>query len=136
MFSFRCGFEWLHDISSHPREHEGLYKWRSDSVRPLQSNRRRERVAHAFTLGNEFVHESRVVTSLELDEVGARRGDVTQDVHDLALDVINLDHRRVPFLANDTRAADRRRKGEQLTPGAPWRIRITEQLRNLFVDNA
>ncbi len=26
--------------------------------------------------------------------------------------------------------------GEQLTPGAPWRIRITEQLRNLFVDNA
>jgi hypothetical protein len=28
---------------------------------------------------------------LELDEVGARRGDVTKDVHDLALDVINLD---------------------------------------------
>jgi transposase len=26
--------------------------------------------------------------------------------------------------------------GEQLTPGAPWRIRITEQLRNLFVDHA
>ncbi len=26
--------------------------------------------------------------------------------------------------------------GEQLTPGAPWRIRITEELRNLFVDNA
>jgi Recombinase/Recombinase zinc beta ribbon domain len=26
--------------------------------------------------------------------------------------------------------------GQQLTPGAPWRISITEQLRNLFVDNA
>jgi DNA invertase Pin-like site-specific DNA recombinase len=26
--------------------------------------------------------------------------------------------------------------GEQLTPGAPWRIPITEELRNLFVDNA
>ena len=26
--------------------------------------------------------------------------------------------------------------GEQPTPGAPWRIRLTEQLRNLFVDNA
>jgi len=26
--------------------------------------------------------------------------------------------------------------GEQVTPGAPWRIRITDQLRNLFVDNA
>jgi hypothetical protein len=26
--------------------------------------------------------------------------------------------------------------GEQLTPGAPWRIRIKEELRNLFVDNA
>jgi len=26
--------------------------------------------------------------------------------------------------------------GEQLTPGAPWRIRITEELRNLFVDTA
>lgn len=26
--------------------------------------------------------------------------------------------------------------GEQITPGAPWRIRITEELRNLFVDNA
>jgi DNA invertase Pin-like site-specific DNA recombinase/transposase-like protein len=26
--------------------------------------------------------------------------------------------------------------GEQLTPGAPWRIRITDQLRALFVDNA
>jgi predicted site-specific integrase-resolvase len=26
--------------------------------------------------------------------------------------------------------------GEQLTPGAPWRIRITEQLRDLFVDHA
>jgi DNA invertase Pin-like site-specific DNA recombinase len=26
--------------------------------------------------------------------------------------------------------------GEQLTTGAPWRIRITEELRNLFVDNA
>jgi DNA invertase Pin-like site-specific DNA recombinase len=26
--------------------------------------------------------------------------------------------------------------GEQLTPGAPWRIRITEELRNLFVDDA
>ena len=26
--------------------------------------------------------------------------------------------------------------GEQLTPGAPWRIRITEELRNLFVNNA
>src|SRR5262249_7629909 len=54
--------------------------------------------------------ESRVVTSLELDEVGARRGDVTQDVHDLALDVINLNHRRVPFLANNTGATDRLRK--------------------------
>jgi predicted site-specific integrase-resolvase len=26
--------------------------------------------------------------------------------------------------------------GEHLTTGAPWRIRITEELRNLFVDNA
>jgi DNA invertase Pin-like site-specific DNA recombinase len=26
--------------------------------------------------------------------------------------------------------------GEQLTPAAPWRIRVTEQLRNLFVDTA
>jgi len=26
--------------------------------------------------------------------------------------------------------------GEQLTPGAPWRIRLTEALRNLFVDTA
>jgi DNA invertase Pin-like site-specific DNA recombinase len=26
--------------------------------------------------------------------------------------------------------------GEQLTPGAPWRIRITEELRNAFVDTA
>ena len=26
--------------------------------------------------------------------------------------------------------------GEQVTPGAPWRIRITDQLRALFVDNA
>jgi DNA invertase Pin-like site-specific DNA recombinase len=26
--------------------------------------------------------------------------------------------------------------GEQVTPGAPWRIRLTTQLRNLFVDDA
>lgn len=26
--------------------------------------------------------------------------------------------------------------GEQLTPGAPWRIRLTDQLRGLFVDDA
>jgi DNA invertase Pin-like site-specific DNA recombinase/transposase-like protein len=26
--------------------------------------------------------------------------------------------------------------GEQLTPGAPWRIRLTDDLRNLFVDDA
>jgi DNA invertase Pin-like site-specific DNA recombinase/predicted DNA-binding transcriptional regulator AlpA len=26
--------------------------------------------------------------------------------------------------------------GEQITPGAPWRIRLTDQLRDLFVDNA
>ena len=26
--------------------------------------------------------------------------------------------------------------GEQDTPGAPWRIRMTDQLRALFVDNA
>lgn len=26
--------------------------------------------------------------------------------------------------------------GEQVTPGAPWRIRITDQLRALFVDDA
>ena len=26
--------------------------------------------------------------------------------------------------------------GEQLTPGAPWRIRITEELRQAFVDTA
>src|SRR5262249_17307782 len=26
--------------------------------------------------------------------------------------------------------------GEQLTPGAPWRIRLTDQLRALFVDDA
>ena len=26
--------------------------------------------------------------------------------------------------------------GEQLTPGAPWRIRLTDDIRNLFVDNA
>ena len=26
--------------------------------------------------------------------------------------------------------------GEQLTPGAPWRIRLTDQVRALFVDEA
>jgi hypothetical protein len=26
--------------------------------------------------------------------------------------------------------------GEQLTPGAPWRIRLTDNIRNLFVDDA
>ena len=26
--------------------------------------------------------------------------------------------------------------GEQVTPGAPWRIRMTDELRSLFVDNA
>jgi plasmid maintenance system antidote protein VapI len=26
--------------------------------------------------------------------------------------------------------------GEQITPGAPWRIRLTDEIRNLFVDNA
>jgi predicted site-specific integrase-resolvase len=26
--------------------------------------------------------------------------------------------------------------GEQPTPGAPWRIRLTDQLRSLFVDQA
>jgi hypothetical protein len=26
--------------------------------------------------------------------------------------------------------------GEQITPGAPWRIRLTDDIRNLFVDNA
>jgi DNA invertase Pin-like site-specific DNA recombinase/transposase-like protein len=26
--------------------------------------------------------------------------------------------------------------GEQLTPGAPWRIRLTDEIRNLFVDDA
>ena len=26
--------------------------------------------------------------------------------------------------------------GERLTPGAPWRIRLTDDIRNLFVDNA
>src|SRR6185312_5842435 len=26
--------------------------------------------------------------------------------------------------------------GEQLTPGAPWRIRLTDEIRNLFVNNA
>ena len=26
--------------------------------------------------------------------------------------------------------------GEQLTPGAPWRIRLTDDIRALFVDNA
>jgi predicted site-specific integrase-resolvase len=26
--------------------------------------------------------------------------------------------------------------GEQLTPGAPWRIRLTDEVRNLFVDAA
>src|ERR1019366_2357400 len=26
--------------------------------------------------------------------------------------------------------------GEQMTPGAPWRIRMTEELRSLFVENA
>ena len=26
--------------------------------------------------------------------------------------------------------------GEQLTPGAPWRIRLTDQLRGQFVDDA
>src|SRR5215471_13640492 len=82
-FAFCGRLERLHDISTHPREHEGLYKRCSEPVRPLQSNRRRERVTHAFALGNEFVHESRVVTSLELDKVDARWGDVTQDVHDL-----------------------------------------------------
>src|SRR5215467_6835243 len=71
-FAFCCRLERLYDISAHPREHEGLYKRCSEPVRPLQSNRCRERVAHAFALGNEFVHESRVVTSLALDKVDAR----------------------------------------------------------------
>ncbi len=26
--------------------------------------------------------------------------------------------------------------GEQVTPGAPWRIRLTDELRRLFVDDA
>ena len=26
--------------------------------------------------------------------------------------------------------------GEQITPGAPWRIRLTDDIRNLFVDDA
>jgi predicted site-specific integrase-resolvase len=26
--------------------------------------------------------------------------------------------------------------GEQVTPGAPWRIRMTQELRSLFVENA
>ena len=26
--------------------------------------------------------------------------------------------------------------GEQVTPGAPWRIRLTDQIRHLFVDDA
>jgi excisionase family DNA binding protein len=26
--------------------------------------------------------------------------------------------------------------GEQITPGAPWRIRITESIRNLVADDA
>jgi predicted site-specific integrase-resolvase len=26
--------------------------------------------------------------------------------------------------------------GEQLTPGAPWRIRLTDELRHMLVDNA
>jgi predicted site-specific integrase-resolvase len=26
--------------------------------------------------------------------------------------------------------------GEQLTPGAPWRIRLTDEIRALFVDDA
>jgi hypothetical protein len=26
--------------------------------------------------------------------------------------------------------------GQQLTPGAPWRIRLTDEIRNLFVDDA
>jgi predicted site-specific integrase-resolvase len=26
--------------------------------------------------------------------------------------------------------------GEQLTPGAPWRIRLTDELRNMLVDDA
>ena len=51
-----------------------------------------------------------MLTSLELDEVDARWGDVTQDVHDLPLEVINLDHRRVPLPTNNTRTADSCRK--------------------------
>src|SRR5262249_11031342 len=47
------------DISAHPRQHEALHKRGSEPVRPLQSNRRREHVTCAFTLGKEFVHESR-----------------------------------------------------------------------------
>jgi len=55
-----------------------------------------------------------------------------QDVHHLALDVINLDNRRVPFLANDTRAADRRRKEAwpivripiQRLDAISWRIHV------------
>src|SRR6516225_7608166 len=107
--AFCCRLERLHDISAHPCEHEWLYKGCSEPERPLQSNRSRERVAHALPLGNEFVHKSCVVTSLELDEVDARWGDVPQDVHDLPLDVIDLDHCRVPLSANDTGAANRRR---------------------------
>jgi len=44
-----------------------------------------------------------------------------QDVYDLPLDVINLDYRRVPLPANDTSAADRRRKE------APLIVRISIQ---------
>src|SRR5262245_66409538 len=70
--AFCCHLERLHNISAHPHQHEGFYKRGSEPVRPLQSNRCREHITRALTLGNEFVHESRVIMSLELDKVDSR----------------------------------------------------------------
>jgi len=110
-----CGcFERFHDVSAHPRTHQGLQERRSEPVRPLQANRRRQPVAHAIPLTDEFVRERRLVTFLELSEVDTRCRDITQDVDDAALDVIDLDHRRVPIPLHDARGSDR--CGEEAYP--------------------
>src|SRR5262249_34919554 len=78
--------------------------------RPRQSDRRREPVARAISLADEFVREGGVVASLELVEVDTRRRHFTQDVDDAALDMINLDYRRGPLPAHDASPSDRFRE--------------------------
>src|SRR5262249_9239074 len=63
-----------------------------------------------------LVHKRRIVTSLKLGEVNLRRRNVSEDVHDDPLDVVDLDNGRGPLLAHDPRPSDRR--GEETRPGA------------------